>query len=596
MPTLNWIGKEAVVKHHKEVPFRLLEPVLELSCEKVGADGTAASGNLIVQGDNLHALKALLPRYAGQVKCIYIDPPYNTGNEGWVYNDNVNSPEIRKWLGEVVGKEGETLDRHDRWLCMMYPRLVLLRQFLRDDGAIFISLDDNEVGPLRLLLDEIFGSKNFVTTIAWQKIFTIKNSAKHFSEMHDYVVVYSKKKDVWKRNLLPRSSSAEDDYSNPDNDERGDWTSNALQSRNYYSKGTYSITCPGGRVIEGPPRGTYWRMEEEKLWELDRDNRVWWGKSKNNSPRIKKFLDEAKEGVVPSTWWEHRFAGTNSGAKTELREILGEQEQELFNTPKPWQLIQRILQVATDKDSIVMDSFSGSGSTAHAVLKQNARDGGTRKFILIEMKEDVAVEVTAKRVSKVIAGYPYTGTSREELLREKITFTSIKNAEEILERVSVIEETEKDRFTRIKKEVKDGELVVTGELDVEEELPGLGGGFQFCRLSGEPLFDADGQIRSDVKFAQLAEFVWFAETGTGFTGTADSPLLGVHEGRAIYLLYNGILKDKSVGGGNVLTGPVFDVLPKFAGPKVIYAAANRMGARAAREGITFKQTPYALEV
>ena len=590
MPTLNWIGKEAVVKHHKEVPFRLLEPVPELSC------GDADSGNLIVQGDNLHALKALLPRYAGQVKCIYIDPPYNTGNEGWVYNDNVNSPEIRKWLGEVVGKEGETLDRHDRWLCMMYPRLVLLRQFLRDDGAIFISLDDNEVGPLRLLLDEIFGSKNFVTTIAWQKIFTIKNSAKHFSEMHDYVVVYSKKKDVWKRNLLPRSSSAEDDYSNPDNDERGDWTSNALQSRNYYSKGTYSITCPGGRVIEGPPRGTYWRMEEEKLWELDRDNRVWWGKSKNNSPRIKKFLDEAKEGVVPSTWWEHRFAGTNSGAKTELREILGEQEQELFNTPKPWQLIQRILQVATDKDSIVMDSFSGSGSTAHAVLKQNARDGGTRKFILIEMKEDVAVEVTAKRVSKVIAGYLYTGTSREELLREKITFTSIKNAEEILERVSVIEEAEKDRFTRIKKEVKDGELVVTGELDVEEELPGLGGGFQFCRLSGEPLFDADGQIRSDVKFAQLAEFVWFAETGTGFTGTADSPLLGVHEGRAIYLLYNGILKDKSVGGGNVLTGPVFDVLPKFAGPKVIYAAANRMGARAAREGITFKQTPYALEV
>ena len=244
MPTLNWIGKEAVVKHHKDVPFRLLEPVPELSC------GDADSGNLIVQGDNLHALKALLPRYAGQVKCIYIDPPYNTGNEGWVYNDNVNSPEIRRWLGEVVGKEGETLDRHDRWLCMMYPRLVLLRQFLRDDGAIFISLDDNEVGPLRLLLDEVFGSKNFVTTIAWQKIFTIKNSAKHFSEMHDYVVVYSKKKDIWKRNLLPRSSSAEDDYSNPDKDDRGDWTSNALQSRNYYSKGTYAITCPGGRVID----------------------------------------------------------------------------------------------------------------------------------------------------------------------------------------------------------------------------------------------------------------------------------------------------------------------------------------------------------
>ena len=594
MPTLNWIGKEAVVRHHKEVPFRLLQPEPELSCEP------ADSGNLIVHGDNLHALKALLPRYAGQVRCIYIDPPYNTGNENWVYNDNVNSAEIRKWLGAVVGKEGETLDRHDRWLCMMYPRLVLLRQFLRDDGAIFISLDDNEIGSLRLLMDEIFGPKSFVTTIAWQKIFTIKNSAKHFSEMHDYVVVYARKKDLWERNLLPRSASAEDDYSNPDNDERGDWTSNALQSRNYYSKGTYSIICPGGRVIEGAPRGTYWRMEEGKLWDLDRDNRVWWGKSRNNSPRIKKFLSEAKEGVVPSTWWEHRFAGTNSGAKTELRKILGEQDQELFNTPKPWQLIQRILQIGTEKNSIVMDSFAGSGSTAHAVLKQNARDGGSRKFILVEMDEAVAAGVTAKRIENVITGYPYTGVVREELLRSKISFTSLKNADDIFDQISVIEESEKDRFTRFKKEIKDGDLVVTGELDVAEQLPGLGGGFQFCSLSAEPLFDAAGQIRSDVNFAQLAEFVWFSETGAGLSpgdrSKADSPLIGVYEGRAIYLLYNGILKDRSIAGGNVLTGPAFDLLPKFVGPKVIYAAANRMGGRAAREGITFKQTPYALEV
>ena len=222
MPTLNWIGKEVVVKHHKEVPFRLLEPVPELSC------GAADSGNLIVQGDNLHALKALLPRYAGQVKCIYIDPPYNTGNEGWVYNDNVNSPEIKKWLGEVVGKEGETLDRHDRWLCMMYPRLVLLRQFLREDGAIFVSIDDNEVASLRLLMDEIFGKRNFVETIIWEKNYAPKASARHFSEAHDYVVVYALNSDKWPRNLVARSEKQDKMYKNPDNDPRGPWRPNNL--------------------------------------------------------------------------------------------------------------------------------------------------------------------------------------------------------------------------------------------------------------------------------------------------------------------------------------------------------------------------------
>jgi adenine-specific DNA-methyltransferase len=476
MPTLNWIGKAAVLTHHEDLPVRLLEPVPSLAC------GPADSGNLIVQGDNLHALKALLPRYAGEVRCIYIDPPYNTGNEAWVYNDNVNSPEIRRWLGEVLGKQGETLDRHDRWLSMMYPRVALLKEFLRADGAIFVSIDDTEVADLRLLMDEIFGRNNFIATIAWQKIFTIKNSARHFSEMHDWLVIYAKRKDEWRRNLLPRSASAQEDYSNPDNDPRGVWTSNALQSRNYYSKGTYSITCPGGRLIEGPPRGTYWRMEETRLWELDKDNRVWWGKTRNNCPRIKKFLDEAKEGVVPSTWWEHRFAGTNSGAKTELRAILGEQHQDLFNTPKPWQLIQRILQVATDKDSLILDAFSGSGSTAHAVLKQNAVDGGRRRFILVEMDEAVARGVSANRVRKVIEGYRFTGVAREELFREKLTFGSLKEADVILAEIERIEAAAKDKFTRITKEVKDSELIVTGETDIAEEMPGLGGGFQFCQL------------------------------------------------------------------------------------------------------------------
>ena len=263
---------------------------------------------------------------------------------------------------------------------------------------------------------------------------------------------------------------------------------------------------------------------------------AYFGKSQDGVPSFKLFLKDAPL-IVPNSWWTHEEAGHTDEAKKELHEIFFGDAG--FSTPKPTRLIQRILQIATDKDSLILDSFAGSGTTGHAVLKQNAEDGGNRRFILVEIDESIACTVTAERVRRVAQGH-----------------TNTKN----------------------------------------QAVEGLGGGFQFYRLSAEPLFDADGQIRSDVKFAQLAEFVWFAETGTGFTGTADSPLLGVHEGRAIYLLYNGILKDKSVGGGNVLTGPVFDVLPKFAGPKVIYAAANRMGGRAAREGITFKQTPYALEV
>jgi site-specific DNA-methyltransferase (adenine-specific)/adenine-specific DNA-methyltransferase len=544
MPTLNWIGKEAVVRHHRDVPFRLLEVD-----EKVGAGGTAncvASGNLIVQGDNLDALKALLPRYAGQVKCIYIDPPYNTGNEGWAYNDNVNSPEIRKWLGQVIGKEGETLDRHDRWLCMMYPRLVLLRQFLREDGAIFISIDDNEVATLRLLMDEIFGARNFVATVQWQKVYSPKNSARHFSEDHDYIVVYAASGERWTPNLLGRTEAQDAAYKNPDNDPRGVWKTSDLSARNYYSAGTYSITGPTGRVIEAPPKGTYWRVSKDRFEELDRDNRIWWGKDGNSIPQTKRFLHEVKAGRVPQTMWFYGEVGHTQEAKKELIDIVEfATSDDVFITPKPSRLIQRILQIASDKDSLILDSFAGSGTTGHAVLKQNAEDGGNRRFILVEMDENIAVNVTAERVQRVAEGY-----------------TNAKG----------------------------------------QAVPGLGGGFQFCRLSSEPLFAADGQIRADVRFAQLAEFVWFAETGHGKVGAGgtasfDSPLLGVHEGRAIYLLYNGILKDKSPAGGNLLTQAVLDLLPPHAGPKVIYAAACRLGAaRLARDGIVFKQTPYALEV
>ncbi len=283
MPTLNWIGKEAVVDHHRRVPTRLLE------CDRELSVGDPEAENLLVEGDNLEALQALLPRYRGQVKCIYIDPPYNTGNEGWVYNDNVNDPRIRKWLGDVVGKEAEDLCRHDKWLCMMYPRLALLREFLSDDGAIFVSLDDNEVHALRYIMDEIFGSSNFVTTISWQKIYTVKNSARHFSEMHDYLVVYARHADTWKPNLVPRSSKQDKAYKNPDNDYRGPWKATPLHARNYYSQGLYSIKAPSGRVIHGPPNGTYWRYPERTFLELSTSGAIWWGKDGNGVPAQKRF-------------------------------------------------------------------------------------------------------------------------------------------------------------------------------------------------------------------------------------------------------------------------------------------------------------------
>ncbi|WP_101101433.1 site-specific DNA-methyltransferase [Macromonas bipunctata] len=536
MPTLNWIGKDAVTRHHKEVPFRLLEPVPNLSC---GNHHGQDSGNLIVQGDNLHALKALLPRYAGQVKCIYIDPPYNTGNEGWAYNDNVNSPEIRQWLGEVVGKEGETLDRHDRWLCMMYPRLVLLKQFLREDGAIFISIDDNEVATLRLLMDEIFGASNFAATFIWEKR-TTRENRRVFSFSHDYVLCYARRLDMFEktRGELPLSQEVKDRHKNPDNDPRGPWQSVAItaQAGHGTSAQFYTITTPGGRQIE-LPHGNCWRFTQSKLDELIADNRIYFGVNGNNVPRQKKFLSEVSRGLTPHTLWQADEVGTTDIATKTVLEIM--ERDATFETPKSVGLLQRILQIATDQDSIILDSFAGSGTTGHAILKQNAEDGGNRRFILVEMDEHIAQNVTAERVRRVAQGY-----------------TSAKG----------------------------------------QAVQGLGGGFQFCRLSDQPLFDAMGEIRSDVTFAQLVKFVWFSETQTGYSGSADSPLLGVHEGRAIYLLYNGILKDKSVGGGNVLTPQVFNLLPTFAGPKVIYAAADRMGARAAREGITFKQTPYALEI
>jgi DNA modification methylase len=579
MPSLNWIGKAAVVKHHQDVPYRLLEPVPALSC------GDPDSGNLIVQGDNLHALKALLPRYAGQVKCIYIDPPYNTGNEGWVYNDNVNSPEIRRWLGEVVGKEGETLDRHDRWLCMMYPRLVLLKQFLRDDGVIFVHIGKDEVGHLRLLLDEVFGANCLIETFIFVTEGNTEN-AEDVTSVHDYVLAYSRRPDSAQINSTVDPSVEEGSKL------LRDFAENSVV-KNGNANPASVIDLPEGFPCEMedvhlPPfaeaQSFLAAVAENNNWiprsfkerfnasypikldplivrdgALTRPCRVYSGWS--SAKKVKRFIDGGckpisddgaslryfldRNGVLT-----YRRDGREAHFVSTLLRNLGSTEKDKnelermglkFDYPKPRKLIAYLISLYTKPGDTVLDSFAGSGTTGHAVLASQAAD---LRFILVEMDERNATQVIAPRLQNVIKGYtPVSGKTRKPV-------------------------------------------------------QGLGGGFQFCKLSAEPLFAADGQIRADVTFDQLAEFVWFAETGTGLKNPKKkSPMLGVHQGRAVYLLYNGILDDLAIDSGNVLTGVVLEKLPKHEGPRVIYAAACRLGApRLRREGIVFKQTPYALDV
>ncbi len=427
MPTLDFKGKPIVYAHHLTVPSRTLEPHAEKSLPPQGQK-PALDDNLIIHGDNLHALKALLPRYAGRVNCIYIDPPYNTGNENWVYNDNVNSPLMREWLKDKSPVDGEDLERHDKWLCMMWPRLNLLRELLAEDGVIFVSIDDNEQHHLRMMMDEIFREGNFVATVIWQRIFSPKNSAKYFSEDHDFILVYAKDLAQWTPNTLERSESAISRYKNPDNDPRGVWSSSDLTARNFYSQGTYEVTSPSGVKFK-PSVGNYFRVSPEKFAELDKDGRIWWGPG-SNMPRLKRYLSDVKKGVVPQTLWFHTDVGHTQDAKKELVSMLDfERSEDVFNTVKPSSLIKRILQIATDKDSTILDSFAGSGTTAHAVLALNKEDGGNRKFILVEC-EDYADTITAERVRRVIKGIR---TAKDESLKNGLggSFTYCTLGEEV---------------------------------------------------------------------------------------------------------------------------------------------------------------------
>lgn len=391
---LTWEKRE--IEHDKALnrDFVGMELDRALSC------GPAPWRNLIIEGDNYDALRNLVSTYAGEVKLIYIDPPYNTGRKDFVYNDSYFDPTNRY--------------RHSTWLEFMHQRLRLAKDLLADDGVIFVSIDDNELFNLGLLMNKVFGENNFIANVIWQKVFSPKNTAVHFSDDHEYVLIYAANKDVWRPNPMPRTAAQDDAYTNMDNDPRGVWTSSDISARNFYSAGSYSVTAPSGRVIPGPPPGRYWTVSEEKFKELNSDNRIWWGKNGSNAPRLKRFLHEVKQGVVPQTLWTYDAVGHTQDAKKQLNEILPKDHTEdVFSTPKPLQLMNRILRLATKPGDLVVDFFAGSGTLAQAILQLNKEDGGERRFILVSNTEATADEpgknlcrdVCATRVRRAAEGY-----------------------------------------------------------------------------------------------------------------------------------------------------------------------------------------------
>lgn len=490
MPTLNWIGKDAVINHHNDVKFRTLE--------KKYAFGGEDSGNKIIHGDNLEALKALLPEYEGRIKCIYIDPPYNTGNENWVYNDNVNSPRIRKWLGQVVGKEAEDLTRHDKWLCMMYPRLKLLQKLLADDGAIFISIDDNEQANLKLICDEIFGAGNFVEIFSWNKTETPANLSHKTKKAIEYVICYLKSNNPIKFKGLSKTSASNNGLMNQTNSEHELlFPANKIDTKlknGVYQAGKYGTESYNIELLEDTEVRNGFFIKPVRLYgkfkwgQENLDQEIAKGtivsiKTKAFSPSYEK---KEYEPEVPWNLISKKFGvQTNESASDELSKIFG---NKVFDFPKPPSLVEYLINFLCDKDSIILDSFAGSGTTAHAVLNLNKQDGGRRKFILVEM-EDYAESITAERVRRVMKGY--------------------------------------------------GE----GKNAVE----GTGGTFTFYEL-GKTVFDENGYLNENVGTEKLREYVWYTETNVPYNrrnaskASADEAkaaqyLLGDNNGTAYYFYY-----------------------------------------------------------
>jgi len=551
MPTLEWIGKKAVLGHHREVPYHLLHSDASLSA------GDPDSGNLLVEGDNLLALKALLPYYAGKVKCIYIDPPYNTGNENWVYNDAVNSPEIRRWLSKVVGGEAEDLSRHDKWLCMMYPRLSLLKEFLAEDGAIFVSIDDTEVGDLIHVCDEVFGSRHRLALFTWVRKKKGSNLSREFRKVTEYVVAYKRTAGLLDLYGAPAYSDKQVPLLNRPNRvsvlqfgqgqvRAGRGLDDGEYRAGRFGRGELEVTLENDVTIRDRVIITAFAVSGRFRWtQATVDNELANGSVFTASSTFRINVaryDQAQRSKAPSSLLSAEDGiGTNEDASQELRSIFPELDRLPFDFPKPSTLVAHLVRSVSREDpaALVLDSFAGSGTTGHAVLSLNKADGGNRRFIMVEMDPGVCRNVAAQRLQRVIDGYG--------------------------------------------------------------ETPGLGGGFRYCRL-GESLFDEQGNVREHVKFPDLAAHVFFTETGSPMPtpATGRTPFLGVHKGKAVYLLFNGVMGDKRADGGNVLTGEVLRRLPRHRerdGVRVVYGEGCRLGpARLKREGIIFKQIPYEVKV
>jgi adenine-specific DNA-methyltransferase len=535
---LSFKGKEFVYNHHLAVPFRPLVPDASKSIGPVALDG-----NLIVHGDNLHALKALLPMYAGKVDCIFIDPPYNTGNEGWSYNDNVNSPMIKEWLASnPIGIEDGL--RHDKWCAMMWPRLRLLYELLSERGTIWVTLDGNEVHRAKLLLDQIFGDDNGLGTLVWEKSDSPRMDADVFSSSHDFILAYAKNtEEMIFQKIEKDEDEAPSHYNQVDEDGRSYYLKplRAMggqgETREARPNLYYALKSPDGsdifpRLQDGSDGA--WRWSKEKVEK--EAARIEWRQGRSDwSPYFRIYADMSA-GRPPETIWYHRDVGSSRTAKAQIKKIFAEVA---FDTPKPLGLLERVIEIASLPNSIVLDSFAGSGTTAHAVIEANKRDRGTRKFILVE-SESYADTLTAERMRRVINGYSFSGTQKTELLKENLNWRAIENADRLRDNVKAIENLHGHEYDRITKQVKDGQLVVTGEKTVAEKAEGLGGTFTYCTLGPAIALDKILSGETLPSYAALGSALFHMATNRAFDPALmveTDFYLGETGGQHIWLIY-----------------------------------------------------------